>query len=111
MTVDVGPSGLVAIWAEAAILDFGANEGRVQLFEPTDLASCPTILRGNAGTNGGNELKRTLPGSDAGTTGLGSSIIVRVTPGTRTFSLRYGATGNAGFTAIITNRRLWAQPL
>jgi hypothetical protein len=107
----VGPSGLVAIWAEAEMLDFGANEGRVQLFEPTDLSSCPTIIRGNSATNGGNELKRTLPGSDAGTVSLGSPVIVRVTPGTRTFTLRYGATGDAGFTAIIANRRIWAQPL
>lgn len=111
VTVDVGPSGLVAIWAEAQFLDFGANEGRVQLFESTDLASCPTILRGNAGTNGVAEVKRTLPGTDAGTVGLGSVHVVRVTPGRRTFSLRYGAVGNAGFTAIIGNRRLAAQPL
>jgi hypothetical protein len=112
VTVEVGPSGLVAIWAEAQILDFGANEGRVQLFDAVDLASCPTILRGNSSTNGGAEVKRTLPGSDAGTTAIGSSaLIVRVTPGTHTFTLRYGATGDAGFTVFITDRAIWAQPL
>jgi hypothetical protein len=111
VTVDVGPSGLVAVWAEAEITDFGTGEVRVQLFEPTDLAVCPTILRGNSATNGGPEVKRTLPGNDGGTTGFGGLLIVRVTPGTRTFTLRYGLTPDANFNGNVSNRSLSVHPL
>jgi hypothetical protein len=111
VTVEVGASGLVAVWAEARILDFGASEARVQLFEPTDLSSCPTILRGNSATNGVFETKGTLPGNDAGTTGAGSVLVFRVSPGVRTFTLRYGGNPNAGFTYGVDFKRLWVQPL
>jgi hypothetical protein len=109
--VQVGASGLVAVWAEGRIIDFGAAEARVQLFEPTDLSSCPTILRGNSATNGGLETKRTIPGNDAGTTGTGSVLIFRVSPGVHTFTLRYGGTPDAGFTYGVDFKRLWVQPL
>ena len=42
------------------------------------------------------ELRRTLPGSSVGTTGRGSWLIFQATPGTRTYSLRYGAEGGGG---------------
>jgi hypothetical protein len=111
VTVDVGPSGLVSVYAQAQIQDFGGTEGRVQLFEPNSLASCPTILRGNPASNGGIDVKKTLPGDDRGTTGLGAPVVFRVSPGVRTFTLRYGSTPDAGFSVNFSNRLLWVQPL
>jgi hypothetical protein len=109
VTVDVGPSGLVAVFAQADIQDFGGTLGRVQL-EETSTLGCPTILKGDAGTNSA-QTKRTLPGTDVGTTGLGSVLVFRVSPGTRTFTLRYGSDPDAGFSTNVSNRRLWVQPL
>jgi hypothetical protein len=111
VTVDVGPSGLVAVWAEAQIQDFGTSLVRVQLFESSSLSSCPTILEGNAASNGGVDVKRTLPASTAGTTGFGAPMIVQVAPGTRTFILRYGLTPDAAFSGNVSQRKLWVQPL
>jgi hypothetical protein len=111
VTVDVGPSGLVAVVASAQIQDFGTSLVRVQLFEETTLSSCPTILEGNSATNGGVDVKRTLPGSSAGTTELGGPLIVQVAPGTRTFTLRYGMTPDAGFPGNVSLRKLWVWPL
>jgi hypothetical protein len=111
VAVNVGPSGLVAVWAEARIQDFGPSLARVQLFEDTSLSSCPTIIEGDASSNGGIDVKRTLPGSSSGTTGLGAPLIVQVASGLRTFTLRYGFTPNALWSANISQRKLWVQPL
>ena len=109
--MDVGPSGLVAVWAEAQIQDFGTSLVRVQLFEASTLSSCPTIIEGDASSNGGIDVKRTLPGTSGGTTGFGAPLIVQVAPGERTFTLRYGLTPNAGFPGNVSQRKLWVQPL
>lgn len=111
VTVDVGPSGLVEVYAQAQIVDFGRVEARVQLYEESSLPSCPTILRGNPAVNGGDELKRTTAAGDGGTTGAGGTLIFRVAPGRRTFTLRYGSNPDAGFTAIVRDRLLWVRPL
>jgi hypothetical protein len=107
-TVDVGPSGLVAVYAEAEISDQTQEQAKVQLYEPSSLSSCPQILLGGS-VDPGFELKRTTPASPGGTTGLGAPLIAHVAPGTRTFSLRVGA-DSAGVYQI-RNRTLWVQPL
>jgi len=86
-----------------------SRELRVQLYEPTALPACETILR-----QGGFEqaLRRTSPGTDAGTTGRGSWLLYRVPSGERTFSLRAGHTGNTfGAFAFVQDRYLLVQPL
>jgi hypothetical protein len=112
VTVAVGPSGLVAVYAEAVLGAGGtdpARQLRVQLHEPTALPSCETILRESSISG---VARRTSPGSDAGTTGRGSWLIYRVAPGQRTFSLRYGHSGNGiGIFAVVQARYLYVQPL
>jgi hypothetical protein len=111
MTVEVGSAGLVAVYAEALIHDnfVGASpEARLQLHEPTDISGCETII-----ANGGDtaELRRTLPGSSTGTTARGGWLVVRATPGTRTYSLRYARSGGGGGFALFTDVTLWVMPL
>ena len=93
----------MAISAEAQIQDFGATVVRVQLFEASSLSSCPTIVQGDAASNGGIDVKRTLPANTAGTTGFGAPMIVQVAPGTRTFTLRYGLTPDAASRGMSTS--------
>jgi hypothetical protein len=107
-TVDVGPSGLVAIYAEAEISDQTQEQAKVQVFEPTSLSSCPQVLLGGS-VNPGFELKRTTAASNGGTTGLGSPLIAHVAPGQRTFSLRFGADSPGSYQ--IRNPSLWVLPL
>jgi hypothetical protein len=111
-TVDVGPSGLVQIYAEASILNTGTSQARVQLYEPTSLASCPTILRGVLGTSDA-AVKRTSSSGDSGTLGLGSPVLVHVAPGRRTFSLRLGASAPAdpNGSMVVRDAMIWVQPL
>jgi hypothetical protein len=91
-TVQVGPSGLVAVYAEA-IMDAGDGDLlSVQLYEPTALPGCETILLNDTTSR---QLK-TVPGSSSGTTNQGGWLILRVPEGERTFSLRYGYTGSGG---------------
>jgi hypothetical protein len=112
VTVQVGASGLVAVYAEVTMGAGSTDPGRqlrVQLFEPTVLPSCETIMRESAL---GSNVRRTLPGNDAGTTGRGSWLLYQAPPGERTFSLRYGHTGNGfGIFAVVNNRYLYVVPL
>jgi hypothetical protein len=96
VTVDVGPSGLVAVYAEGALSRPGTGTAAsVYLYEPTDLPGCERVLRSTSYASPG-ELRRTMPGSTVGTIDRGSWLILRATPGTRTYSLRYGAEGGGG---------------
>jgi hypothetical protein len=112
VTVEVGPSGLVAIYAEATMSAGSTDPGReirMQLYEPTALPGCETILRRTDIASG---MRRTSPGTDAGTAARGSWLLYRVPPGERTFSLRAGHTGNGiGIFAFAEERYLYAQPL
>ena len=111
VTVDVGPAGLVAVYAEVLVSDSfvgGAPEARAQLFEPADLPGCQTILANSGDTL---ELRRTIAGDPAGTTGPGSWIVLRATPGTRTYSIRYGRSSGGGGFALFGQRNLWVMPL
>ena len=111
VTVEVGPAGLVAVYAEAFIQDTifaGGVEVRLQLHEPTDLPGCETMLSTTADNA---ELRRTAPGQPSGTLGRGSWLVFRATPGTRTYSLYYGRSGAGGGFAIWSERRLWVMPL
>ncbi len=95
VSVDVGPSGLVAVYAEGQISRPGTGTAAsVYLFEPTDLPGCERLLRSTAFSPA--ELRRSLPGSSVGTTDRGSWLIFRATPGTRTYTLRFGAEGGGG---------------
>jgi hypothetical protein len=111
-TVQVGPSGLVAVYAEA-IMSAGSTDAgrqlRVQLHEPTAIPGCETIMRHN---DVASAQRQTLPGDDAGTTGRGGWIIVSAPEGERTFSLRYGHTGNGmGVFPLVSLPRLLVVPL
>lgn len=112
VTVEVGQSGLVAVYAEATMgagSTTPSREVRMQLYEPTALPSCETILRHTDTASG---IRRTSPGTDAGTPGRGSWLLYRVPPGERTFSLRAGHTGNGfGIFAFVEERYLYVQPL
>jgi hypothetical protein len=112
VTVSVGPSGLVAVYAEATMGAGSTDPGRqlrVQLHEPTALPGCETIMRE---TSVGSVARRTAPGGDVGTTARGSWLIYRVASGQRTFSLRYGHTGNgSGIFAVVQQRFLYVLPL
>ena len=98
VTVTVGPSGLVAIYAEAdmALGEPPKDEGPalVQLYEETDIPGCETILESSLQSPSqfppAFERRTTLPASAVGTTARGTWVIFPATPGTRTFSLRYG---------------------
>jgi hypothetical protein len=110
--VRVGPSGLVAVYAEA-IMSAGSTDAgrqlRVQLHEPTALPSCETLMRHN---DTASAQRQTLPGNDEGTTGRGGWIIVSAPEGERTFSLRYGHTGNGlGLFPLVSLPRLLVVPL
>jgi hypothetical protein len=98
VTVTVGPSGLVAVYAEAD-MTLGQppkDEGPalIQLYEETDLPGCETILESSFQSPSQFppvfERRRTLPASGIGTTARGTWVIFAATPGTRTFSLRFG---------------------
>lgn len=111
-TVQVGPSGLVAVHAEA-IMSAGSTDAgrqlRVQLHEPTAIPGCETIMRHN---DIASAQRQTLPGNDAGTTSRGGWIIVSAPEGERTFSLRYGHTGNGiGLFPLVSLPRLLVVPL
>ena len=95
VSVDVGPSGLVAVYAEGDISRPGTGTAAsVYLYEPTDLPGCERLLRSTVYSP--SEVRRTLPGSSVGTTNRGSWLIFPATPGTRTYTLRYGAEGGGG---------------
>jgi hypothetical protein len=99
VSVDVGPSGLVAVYAEGLIARPGTGTAAsVYLYEPTDFPGCERLLRSTAYSPA--ELRRTLPGSSVGTTDRGSWLIFPATPGTRTYSLRYGAEGGGSGSAL-----------
>ncbi len=111
-TVEVGPSGLVAVYA-SAVIGAGSNdvgrELRIQLYEPMALPGCETILRE---TSTSTAQRQTLPGNPDGITGPGSWIIFRVPEGERTFSLRYGHTGDgSGLLPIVSQPVLHVVPL
>lgn len=109
VTVTVGPSGLVAVYAEAdmALGQPPKDEGPalVQLHEETDLPGCETILESSFQSPSqfppDFERRTTLPASEVGTTGRGTWVIFPATPGTRTFSLRFGC----GADPDITNQQ------
>ncbi len=111
-TVRVGPSGLVAVYAEA-IMSAGSTDAgrelRVQLHEPTAIPGCETIMRHD---DIASAQRQTVPGNDSGTTGRGGWIIVSAPEGERTFSLRYGHTGDgAGLFPLVSLPRLLVVPL
>lgn len=99
VTVDVGPSGLVAVYAEAVVRTGTlTNSIDVFLYEATDSPSCgDQILRSTVDTN---VVRRTGPGLTSGTVVHGSWLIFRATPGVRTYKLVYGAQPN--YTATTT---------
>jgi hypothetical protein len=92
VTVHVGPSGLVAYWAQGELKSVGGGTAEITLIEPSGYA--PQITT----TSSSYFNLHTDPGSDEGTfifnTGLSTFY---AGPGTKTFSLRYSDTGGTGF--------------
>jgi hypothetical protein len=112
VTVQVGALGLVAVYADASMgSGLGATSASEQLWESPDLSGCETILQT---TNPSAAVRRTLPGSQSGTTARGSWLIFSVTPGARTFTLReatVGLTFAGGGLPHVDQRGLWVMPL
>ena len=105
VSVDVGPAGLVAVYVEGEISRPGTGTAAsVYLYEPTDLPGCERVLRTTAYSPA--ELRRSLPGSSVGTTDRGSWLIFRATPGTRTYSLRFGAEGGGGGALPVVDQKV-----
>ena len=103
LTVTVSSAGLVSIWADATVNDSGAGASgpypQLYIHEPTDLPGCG-LLVGDTGS--GQRAAHPL-----------GWVNFRATPGTRTYTLRYGrlqggggSTGQAGFVF----RTLWVMP-
>jgi hypothetical protein len=89
VTVNVGPSGLVAYWAKATVQSSGGT-AEVWLVEPTGEA--PQI----SNTGGAVELY-TKPESDTGTNIFNAGLSTEwVGPGQKTFSLQYLDTAGTG---------------
>ena len=104
VSVDVGPSGLVAVYAEGEISRPGTGTAAsVYLYEPTDLPGCERLLRSTAYSPA--ELRRSMPGSSVGTTDRGSWLIFRAPPGARTYTLRFGAEGGGGGTLPVVDKK------
>lgn len=105
VSVDVGPSGLVSVYVEGEISRPGTGTAAsVYLYEPTDLPGCERVLRSTMYAPA--ELRRSMPGSSVGTTGRGSWLIFHATPGTRTYSLRFGAEGGAGGALPLVDKKV-----
>ena len=101
----MGPSGLVAVYAEGEISRPGTGTAAsVYLYEPTDLPGCERLLRSTAYSPA--ELRRSMPGSSVGTTDRGSWLIFRATPGARTYTLRFGAEGGGGGTLPVVDKKV-----
>lgn len=129
VTVDVGASGLVAVYAEAEIdaiphPDPGVlQRGTVGLFE--DNAQVPDLNDCNGGgaalfsaTEDDPDFARVATGATdpnrcSGRRRYGHPIVVRTTPGAHTFELRYvDNIGNAAiFPVHFRDRLLWVAPL
>jgi hypothetical protein len=92
VTVNVGPSGLVAYWATASIASTGGGTASIQLNEPGGYAP---QMHGS----GSPVTYYTLPGSDNGTIIFNGGLSTAyVGPGTQTFSFSYAELGGgAGF--------------
>jgi hypothetical protein len=106
--VEVSSVGLVAIYVEARFRT-SLGSGQVIVDEPNDpLLDCEQVLQTDSATN---ELRRTLPGTITGTTGRGSWLVFRATPGARSYQLRLGHLGNVSGRADVDEYRFWVMPL
>lgn len=104
VTVKVPEGGMVAVQAEAFMRATGANNAaRAYLYEPTSVPNPTMILRSESTAN--FQFRTSLPGSGDGATNRvrGGWIVMPVTPGTKTFELRYSTSGG---TAIFKDRAL-----
>lgn len=106
-TVKVPSGGLVAIQAQATMRATGNNAGRVYLYEPTAV-SRPSMLMRTASSS--FQTRYSVPGTAGSGADEGVSnkvrsgwIVIAAPAGTRTFQLRYSATGG---TAIFKDRRI-----
>jgi Collagen triple helix repeat (20 copies) len=89
VTVNVGPSGLVAYWAKATVSSSGGT-AEVWLVEPTGEA--PQIQN-----SGGAVPLYTKPESDSGTNIFNAGLSTEyVGPGQKTFSLQYADSAGTG---------------
>ncbi|MBN8867362.1 MAG: hypothetical protein J0H98_07395 [Solirubrobacterales bacterium] len=98
------PGGMVAIQAEASMRATGNNSARVYLYEPSTIPNPVMIHRTDASSF---QTRISTPGIGAGD-GVTSRvragwIVMPVSPGTKTFQLRYSTTGG---TAIFKDRIL-----
>lgn len=99
VTVNVGPSGLVAYWAKATLSASGGS-AEVWLLDPTGEA--PQIV-----SSGGT--RYTSPGSDSGTNIFNGGLSTEyVGSGQKTFSLQFADSGGIG---TFTNVELVVIPL
>jgi len=110
VTVTVGPGGLVEVFARAELSSPGAGIAEVSIFEPTDLNPAELILGACC-----DNLRRqwtTLARTGTGDRFEATWHLYEVTPGVRTFSLRYRDRDNAGVgTGHFRNRKLWVVPV
>ena len=124
VTVDVGPSGFVAVYAEASMGYFSPTQTarvRVQLYEATDLSGCETILESfhliTTATPWDSEPRQTLASTTTGTTGRGSWIIFPASQGTRTYTLHFRCdpesqgTNNGPDCGVVHDATLVVMPL
>jgi Collagen triple helix repeat (20 copies) len=89
VTVNVGPSGLVAFWAKATISSSGGT-AIVTLVEPTGEAP-------QMSNSGGAVPMYTQPGSDTGTNIFNAGLSTEyVGSGKKTFTLEYSDSGGTG---------------
>lgn len=103
VTVNVGPSGLVAYWATATLTSVGGGTAQVSLYEPS--GNAPQI----EGSLSSPVKLYTKPGSDTGTTVFNGGLsTLDVGSGSKTLSLRFADTAGTG---IFENVELVVIPL
>lgn len=100
--VRVPTGGLVAIQAEASMRSTGNNSARVYLYEPTSIPK-PVMVHQTAADQFQTRISTPGQGASDGVTSRVRAgwIVMPVTPGTRTFQLRFATTGG---TAIFKDR-------
>jgi hypothetical protein len=109
VTVSVPKGAMVALYAEVeARISNGAQQAQVHIQEPSAFPNSPKMM--DIGSTA-FVVRRTKSGdpAGAGSNVNAGAIVVGLSPGKHTFTMRYSSSGGA--TAVFRNRKLWVAVL